>query len=187
MIRWIALGLAALMITGAVACGGDDDAATGTPAPTGTTKATANKSPTAEITAYFAEFLRINTDARARLAQLDVTYPKAFKGDVQQTKDSFREYLTIFDETDDLDRALDVPAELRAVHDDVMAADEETSAISHERLDRLEDATTYAEVDVIFGEDQRFTDAVAHGDASCLALEAKAVEYGVDFDLPCEL
>lgn len=179
MTRWMLAGLAAMMLAGAAACGGDDDA-TATPVRTG------GKSPSAEVTAYFAGYKQINSDALARLGQLDVKYPEAFLGDVGQTQDSFREYLTIFDETDDLYQALEVPADLRAIHDRIMAADEDGSAVSHERLAQLELATEASQVDAIFGEDERFSDAVARGDAACLELEDAAAEYGIEFDLACE-
>lgn len=179
MTRWIVLGLLAAVMAGAVACGGDDDA-------TATPVKTAIKSPSAEVAAYFTNYKQINTDALAKLDQLDVTYPQAFKGDVKQTQDSFREYLKIFDETDDLYEALEVPPDLRPIHDRIMTADEDGSAISHERLAQLELATEASQVDAIFAEDARFSDAVARGDAGCVELEDAAVGYGIAFDLPCE-
>jgi hypothetical protein len=173
------VALVAVAVAGAAACGGDD-AATSTPV------RTASKSPTPEIAAYFTKYKQLNSDAHAKLDQLDVTYPDAFKGNLKQRQDSFREYLKIFDETDDAYQALDVPAELRPIHDRAMAANEDGSRINHQRLDQLEAATEYSQVDAIFGEDASFSDAASRGDAACVELEDAAVDYGIAFDLPCE-
>jgi len=178
MNRWMLVGLAALMLAFA-GCGGDDDA-------TSTSVGTAGTSPAAEIEAYFSEYKQINAEALVRLDQLDVTYPQAFKGDVKQTQDSFREYVKIFDETDDLYQGMDVPEEIRPIHDRLTANDEAGSAISHERLSQLELATEYSQVDAIFADDPEFNEFVAQGDASCVELEDAAAEYGIEFDLPCE-
>jgi hypothetical protein len=182
MIRWMLVGIAALMLAGAVGCGssGDDDASS-TPGPT--VKLTAS----AEMAAYFTNYKQINVDAQARLSQLNGKYPLSFEGgDLVQTQQAFREYLTIFDETDDLYEALDVPEELRLIHDRILQADADASVIHHERLAELEAATSAAQVDTIFAQEERFNEAVERGDEACLQLEDTARVYGVEFELPCE-
>jgi hypothetical protein len=187
MLRWFFVAALAMLAV-AVACGGDDNNASTTPTAARTTAVASagSKVASGDVTAYFAAYKQINSDANAQIAALDVTYPQAFKGDVQQTKDDFRDYLRIFNDADAKYIAMNVPDELKVLHADILQADEETAVISQRRLDRLGVATTSADVDAIFANAPDFTAVAAHGHSACLALEAAAVPYGIAFDLPCE-
>jgi len=171
MVRYLLVLTVAAALAAAAGCGDDDEDSLST-------------TPDPAIEQYFGEYQAINDDYGTLIAAVDATYPDAWKGDVQQTKDAFAAYVTLFDETVEKYARLDVPAELDDLHRDL--ADADGSEINHRRLALLENATTAADVDAIFAEDPAYTDAVERGDAGCLALEQKAANYGIEFDLPCE-
>src|SRR3990172_7985221 len=159
MLRLQRVALLPLSILLATACG-DDDAGGGSEA---------------SVAQYFADFATISDDGQAQIAELGDKYPDAFEGDVQQTQDSYGEYIVIFDDTVSLWEALNVPEELKLLHDEVIEANSELSAINHQRLDRLGDASSPEEVDDVFfaegPELTEFTDAVARTDSVCEELE----------------
>ncbi len=153
------------------ACGSDDNSGDGSDA---------------AAAKYFTDFAAISDDGQAQIAELGDKYPDAFEGEVQQTKDSYGEYVIIFDDTVSRFEDLEVPAELRELHGRGIDANQDLSAISHERLDRLDAASTSEEVDEIFAEDPEFTDAVASTDTFCEEIQDRAATYDIELDLDCE-
>jgi len=81
---------------------------------------------------------------------------------------------------------IEVPDELRALHDEGIIANKDLSAINHGRLDRLADASSSEEVDEVFAEDPDFTDAVARTDTVCEEIQDRAAKYDIELDLDCE-
>jgi len=173
MVRFLWLVCVLLAVVVVVACDDDDED-------------TPSASPNPAIERYFSDYKAIGDDYSTRIVAVDETYPDAYKGNVQQTKDAFAAYVTLFDETDENYARLDVPAELDDLHQQLSDSNADISEINHRRLALLASATTAADVDAIFAEDPAYTDAVERGDTGCLALEEKAADYEIEFDLPCE-
>ena len=90
------------LAAGTVACGGDDGRSKG--------------EVKAELTAYFDKYRAIHEDVNGRIVGLKTKYPQGYLdladksvADLQQTKDSYRDYAALFDEFDSRVRALDPP------------------------------------------------------------------------------
>lgn len=161
-----------------VACGGD------------------NGRPKAEVktalSGYFEQYLKIHEDVNRRIVGLKAKYPKGYldltdksAADLQQTKDSYREYSALFDEFDSRVRALDPPAEISDLAQQVLAADQAISAINHDRLAKVEAVSSTAELDTIFAENPTFTAAVEHTVEVCTSMIERAKQYDYELDLPC--
>jgi hypothetical protein len=172
--RWFTATVLLVTLVLGAACGDDDDGDAG-----GTDD---NSSPET----YLLAWKTIREDVNGRINQNSEDYPGGFNGDLEETKTSFVIYLDLFDEYIDRVGALDVPEELQALHDENLAANQGVATANHERGDLLAEATTYSEVDQIFGPDEEFSTAVARIVDSCLAYEAKSRDYGLDFALGCE-
>jgi hypothetical protein len=171
------LSLTILAVAG-VACGGDGGR------PKGEVKAA--------LTAYFDKYLAIHKDVNARIVGLKKKYPKGYldladksAADLQQTKDSFRDYTALFDEFDSRVRALDPPLEISDLVQQVLDADHAVSGINHDRLTKLEAAASADELASIFADDPTLTAAVDRTVKLCTSLIDRAKQYDYELDLPC--
>ena len=167
-----------LLAVGAVTCGGDN----GRP----------KQEVKAALSAYFDKYLAVHKDVNGRIVALKNKYPKGYldladksTADLQQTKDSYRDYATLFDEFDSRVRALDPPAEVSDLVRQVLEADQAVSAINHDRLARLEAASAIADVEPIFAQDPAFTAAVDRTGELCTSMIQRAQQYDYKLDLPC--
>ena len=163
---------------GAAACGGDD----------GRSKEEVKTA----LSAYFDKYLAVHKDVNGRIVALKNKYPKGYldltdksSADLQQTKDSYRDYATLFDEFDSRVRALDPPAEISDLVRQVLEADKAVSAINHDRLAKLEAASAIADVEPIFAQDPAFTAAVDRTVELCTSMIQRAQQYDFNLDLPC--
>jgi len=167
-----------LLAAGTVACGGDDGRSKG--------------EVKAELTAYFDKYRAIHEDVNGRIVGLKTKYPQGYLdladksvADLQQTKDSYRDYAALFDEFDSRVRALDPPPEISDLVKQVLDADQAVSAINHDRLTKLEAASSTAELGSIFAKDPAFTAAVDRTVELCTSLIDRAKQYDYELDLPC--
>ena len=167
-----------LLAVGAVTCGGDN----GRP----------KQEVKAALSAYFDKYLAVHKDVNGRIVALKIKYPKGYldltdksAADLQQTKDSYRDYATLFDEFDGRVRALDPPAEISDLVKQVLDADQAVSAINHDRLAKLEIASSTADLDMIFAPDPTFTSAVDRTVEVCASMIERAKQYDFELDLPC--
>ncbi len=134
----------------------------------------------------------IHEDVNGRIVGLKTKYPQGYLdladksvADLQQTKDSYRDYAALFDEFDSRVRALDPPPEISDLVKQVLDADQAVSAINHDRLTKLEAASSTAELGSIFAEDPAFTAAVDRTVELCTSLIDRAKQYDYELDLPC--
>jgi len=167
-----------LLALAGVACGSDD----GRP----------KEQVKAALIAYFDKYLAVHQDVNGRIVALKSKYPKGYldladksAADLQQTKDSYRDYAALFDEFDDRVRALDAPAEVSDLVRQVLEADQALSAINHDRLAKLEAASSIADLEPIFAQDPAFTAAVDRTVELCASLIERAKQYDYKLDLPC--
>jgi hypothetical protein len=167
-----------LLAVGAIMCGGDD----GRP----------KEEVKAALSAYFDKYLAVHKDVNARIVALKTKYTKGYvdladksAADLQQTKDSYRDYSALFDEFDTRVRALDRPAEISDLVQQVLEADQAVSAINHARLAKLEGASSTADLDTIFAQDPGFTAAVNRTVEVCTKMIERAKQYEYELDLPC--
>ena len=178
MLRLLLFLSVTLLAVGAITCGGDN----GRP----------NEEVKAALSAYFDKYLAVHKDVNARIVALKTKYPKGYvdladksAADLQQTKDSYRDYATLFDEFDSRVHALDPPAEISDLVQQVLEADQAVSAINHARLAKLEGASSTADVDMIFAQDPGFTAAVNRTVEVCTSMIERAKQYEYELDLPC--
>jgi len=167
-----------ILALGVIACGGDD----------GRSKEEVK----ASLSAYFDKYRAIHEDVNGRIILLKTKYPQGYldlsdksAADVRQTKDSYRDYAALFDEFDGRVRALDPPPEVSDLVQQVLEADQAVSAINHDRLTKLEAATSTAELGSVFAENPTFTAAVDRTVELCTSLIERAKQYDYEVDLPC--
>jgi len=182
MLRWMLAGLLLVGLLAAVSCGDDDDGADSGGGPT----ATLQQGDGSAEARFFAEWVAIHSDVNDRIDANSEDYSGAFNGDLEETKISFPIYVELFDEFGERAGALEVPDTLKQIVAESLAVDTETSVIHHARADRLADATTYAEVDEIFGDDPAFTALFARGRDACLDFQATGEEHGIEFERECD-
>ena len=178
MLRLLLFLLVTLLAVGAVTCGGDN----GRP----------KQEVKAALSAYFDKYLAVHKYVNGRIVALKTKYPKGYldltdksTADLQQTKDSYRDYAKLFDEFDSRVRALDPPAEISDLVKQVLDADQAVSAINHDRLVKLEIASSTADLDMIFAPDPTFTSAVDRTGEVCASMIERAKQYDYELDLPC--
>jgi hypothetical protein len=169
---------AVLLAVVATACGGDD--------------ARPREQVKAALTDYFDQYLAVHQDVNGQIVALKTKYPKSYidvtdksTADIQQTKDSYKEYIALFDEFDTRVRALDPPEEIRDLVQQVLEADQAVSAINHDRLTKLEAASTIADVGPIFADDPAYTSAVSRTVELCTSMTERASQFDYDLALPC--
>ena len=162
----------------AAACGGDD--------------ARPREQVKSALTDYFDKYLAVHRDVNGRIVALKTRYPKGYldltdksSADLQQTLDSYRDYATLFDEFDSRVHALDPPAEISDLVQQVLEADQAVSAINHARLAKLEGASSTADLNMIFAQDPGFTAAVNRTVEVCASMIERAKQYEYELDLPC--
>ena len=175
------LPLTCLLLLAAVALAacGDDDDDTSDAIPTG-------DSDNAELSAYFDERTALGDEARSAIAALDEEYPLAFEGgDVQQTKDSFAEYVVIYDDGREAHGAIDAPEEVAELHQTGYELDEIQKELNHKRLEELEDATTEEDVDAIFEVTPEVQENYDKSVANCEATEQVAADNDIEWDGHC--
>ena len=167
-----------LLAVGMVACGGDN----------GRSKEEVKSA----LSAYFDKYRAVHDDVNGRIVQLKTRYPHGYldladksTADLQQTKDSYRDYTALFDEFDSRVRALDPPPEISDLVKQVLDADQAVSAINHDRLTKLEPASSTAELGTIFAESSTFTAAVDRTAELCTSMIERAKHYDYELDLPC--
>jgi hypothetical protein len=188
MTKWLAAGLVLSGLLIAAACGGGDDVASTTPtrAPTLTAAPTLVAAPT--LAQYYAEQQTILDEFLPRFKALATKYPRAFKDDVQQTKDDYSEYVPLWDSADDRFNALDamkIPVEVHDLVTESDALSAEMSTIDHARLARLLLATTYPQVDAIFktGADAKWDAHSVRYQEICASLGSVAAANGIAYDV----
>ncbi len=74
----------------------------------------------AAISDYFNGYRVIHEDVNGRIRALDDQYPEAFRGDVQQTKNSFTEYVALYDEFLYRVNELEAPGEVEDLHEEIL-------------------------------------------------------------------
>jgi hypothetical protein len=178
LLRLLLLFLSLTLLSPVAACGGND--------------ARPKEQVKSALTDYFDKYLAIHRDVNGRIVALKTRYPKGYldltdksSADLQQTRDSYRDYATLFDEFDSRVRALDPPAEISDLVQQVLEADQAVSAINHARLAQLEGASSTADLDMIFAQDPGFTAAVNRTVEVCTSMIERAKQYEYELDLPC--
>ncbi len=178
MLRLLLVLSIAILALVAVGCGGDS----------GRSKGEVKSA----LTDYFDKYLAIHRDVNGRIVALKTKYPKGYldlvdksASDLQQTKDSYRDYAALFDEFDSRVRALDSPAEISDLVQQVLDADQAVSAINHDRLAQVEAASSTADLATIFAQDAQFTAAVSRTVELCTNMIERAKQYDYELDLPC--
>jgi len=116
---------------------------------------------------------------------VNAKYPRAFKDNVQQTKDYYAVYVEIFDETDASLEDIAAPVEVRDVAGEILATEAKMSVVHHDRLDQLKDVTTGDELNTVFKLNQDYQDLSARDTVLCGQLAQLADEYHVAFEAPC--
>lgn len=180
MIRLAVIAALSACLLTSLACGDDNDGASSgddaTPAPGAVS-----------LAEFFKELQGFSDDANAGIDELGVKYPDTFISDVQQTKDSYAEYVRIFEEYGSDRPDLVGPPEVQARWEESGDIDEQMNAIHHQRLDRLQDATMMDDVNEIFGPDEEYDSLVARNTEICIELEeiAQDNDNDIDYDVPC--
>ncbi|HUF54907.1 MAG TPA: bifunctional serine/threonine-protein kinase/ABC transporter substrate-binding protein [Dehalococcoidia bacterium] len=137
----------------------------------------------AQLREYFEALETLDRGVNGRITSLSETYTGAFTGgDVEQTNALYEEYVSIFQEFLDRAPGLGPPAAVKQLADDTMAANERLNALNRDRLARLKDASTPAELDAILGPDPEYNQAVEGTVAKCHDLERFAAAYGIEFE-----
>jgi hypothetical protein len=147
----------------------------------------------AALSEYFADYVAIDQDVNGRIRALKTAYPDNYfdvadktKFSLQQTKDSFSEYVALFDEFLDRFEDLTAPEQVQNLHRRTLDANQAVNAINDIRLDLLNGLTTAEEVDAIFlADDPEFAEAVTVQHELCVEFEERAADYNVVYDLPC--
>jgi hypothetical protein len=148
----------------------------------------------AESREYFEQALAISQDVNSRIGSLKTTYPDGYLDvadkasfDLQQTRDSYQDYLQLYREYLDRNEALDPPEPLKQLHDENLSVNRDVNAINERRLEPLLAARSATDLEAAFAVDEEFNQAVVAADEVCNEFRDLALDSGVDWDQPCQL
>jgi hypothetical protein len=166
MNRWLIAGALVLLVSfGAMACGGGDKPLT--------------------LKEFFTKWEAVNDDARSKLLALSTKYPRAFKDDVQQTKDYYPQYVAIFDDTDSRLKDIAPPEEVRSVVEEQLATEAKMSVVHHDRLGQLGGVTTGDQLNEVFKPNQDYQDLRARDAELCGQLVQIASDNDIVYIQAC--